>query len=214
VHEIDEMVPLVEPVLDVTLVERKSGFYDLRAEAVKQPKLRVAAAVARDAFRDDQVVPTLLGPADEYVVYGRRNNWWWFLDIAWLVPREIAEPGLVREVINGWVDIYKAKKKRREEDAVIAEAEALAAERRRQERLSWARATLEPNSSGPRRAPIPRDIRYAVFERDGGSCVECGGNFDLQYDHVIPLALGGANTLGNLQLLCAPCNQRKGSTLG
>jgi 5-methylcytosine-specific restriction endonuclease McrA len=53
-----------------------------------------------------------------------------------------------------------------------------------------------------------------VFERDGGRCVECGSGFDIQYDHVIPLALGGANTVQNLQILCAPCNQAKGATLG
>ena len=64
-----------------------------------------------------------------------------------------------------------------------------------------------------RRKPIPREVRRAVFERDGGRCVECGSNFDLQYDHVLPLALGGANTLENLQLLCGPCNREKGADL-
>jgi anti-anti-sigma factor len=37
--------------------------------------------------------------------------------------------------------------------------------------------------------------------------------FDLQYDHVIPVALGGATTTGNLQLLCADCNRKKGADL-
>jgi hypothetical protein len=63
------------------------------------------------------------------------------------------------------------------------------------------------------RQPIPRDIRRAVFERDGGSCVDCGSNFDLQYDHVIPVALGGATSLSNLQLLCGDCNRSKGADL-
>jgi hypothetical protein len=48
-------------------------------------------------------------------------------------------------------------------------------------------------------------VRRAVFERDGGKCVECGSTFDLQYDHVIPVALGGATTVENLQLLCGDC---------
>jgi hypothetical protein len=64
-----------------------------------------------------------------------------------------------------------------------------------------------------RRIPIPREIRRAVFERDGGKCAECGSTFDLQYDHVIPVALGGATTVENLQLLCGDCNRQKGANL-
>jgi 5-methylcytosine-specific restriction endonuclease McrA len=51
-----------------------------------------------------------------------------------------------------------------------------------------------------------------VFERYDGRCAECGSNFDIQYDHIIPLALGGANSVDNLQILCGTCNQRKGAS--
>jgi hypothetical protein len=63
-----------------------------------------------------------------------------------------------------------------------------------------------------RRQPIPREVRQEVFARDGGRCVECQSDFDLQYDHVIPWSHGGADTTQNLQLLCAPCNTQKGAS--
>lgn len=64
-----------------------------------------------------------------------------------------------------------------------------------------------------RREPVPQAVRRAVFERDGGKCVQCGSTFDLQYDHLIPVALGGATSEQNLQLLCADCNREKGASL-
>ena len=97
---------------------------------------------------------------------------------------------------------------------------ALVRERRRRRRraLERAHASLAAEAAGerdgrPRREPIARAVRQAVFERDGGRCVECGAAFDLQYDHVIPLALGGSSTVENLQVLCAECNRRKGAAL-
>jgi hypothetical protein len=91
-------------------------------------------------------------------------------------------------------------------------------QRRATKHLDRARTLLnveEGRQQRPRnqRQPVPREIRRAVFERDGGSCVECGSNFDLQYDHVIPVALGGATSLDNLQLLCGDCNRTKGADL-
>ena len=68
-------------------------------------------------------------------------------------------------------------------------------------------------SGPPERRGIPRDLRLLVWERDGGHCTVCSAEFDLQYDHVIPVALGGATSLENLQLLCGSCNQRKGAAI-
>ena len=42
-------------------------------------------------------------------------------------------------------------------------------------------------------------------------CKECGGVNSLTVDHVIPKSLGGANHIGNYQILCKSCNSRKGS---
>ena len=86
--------------------------------------------------------------------------------------------------------------------------------RRLEQKLQSARSLMLAEESGrPKRVPIPAELRRAVFERDGGHCVECDGVFDLQYDHILPVAHGGATTLQNLQLLCADCNRSKSDSI-
>ena len=58
---------------------------------------------------------------------------------------------------------------------------------------------------------IPQDVKIAVAARDGGRCRQCGSTTELHFDHVIPWSKGGANTVANIQLLCGPCNRRKGA---
>lgn len=58
---------------------------------------------------------------------------------------------------------------------------------------------------------IPQDVKIAVAARDSGRCRQCGSATDLHFDHVIPWSKGGANTVANIQLLCGPCNRRKGT---
>lgn len=64
-----------------------------------------------------------------------------------------------------------------------------------------------------RREPISDDVKMFVWQRDGGRCVKCGSSANLEFDHVIPLAMGGSNTARNLQLLCGDCNRAKGASL-
>lgn len=86
-------------------------------------------------------------------------------------------------------------------------------QRRQQRRLERAHAALAGETAPRRREPIAREVRLAVWQRDGGRCVTCGSAFDVQYDHLIPVALGGSSAVENLQILCAPCNRRKGAAL-
>ena len=99
-------------------------------------------------------------------------------------------------------------------DAEDIKALVLQRKRRLEQKVRSAHSLMRAEEDGrPTRVPIPTEMRRAVFERDGGRCVECDGRFDLQYDHILPVAHGGATTLQNLQLLCADCNRRKSDSV-
>jgi len=61
-----------------------------------------------------------------------------------------------------------------------------------------------------RRERIPESVRMFVWQRDQGRCVHCEGRQNLEFDHIIPVVEGGANTERNIQLLCESCNRSKG----
>lgn len=63
------------------------------------------------------------------------------------------------------------------------------------------------------RTRISEAKRSEVWRRDGGACVECGSQHNLQLDHIIPVSKGGASTVPNLQILCQACNLAKGSRI-
>lgn len=117
------------------------------------------------------------------------RRYWWFRDRFWW-----EDAGLVAADIRALV---------------------LDRERRAQRRLDRAHALMRSEADA---APLPRGginraVKLAVWERCGGRCVECGSDVLLEFDHVIPLAMGGSNSERNLQLLCADCNRSKGDAL-
>jgi 5-methylcytosine-specific restriction endonuclease McrA len=56
---------------------------------------------------------------------------------------------------------------------------------------------------------LPTGYRQAVLNFYGAQCAKCGSADRLEMDHVVPLTLGGSNTLSNIQVLCKPCNASK-----
>lgn len=77
-------------------------------------------------------------------------------------------------------------------------------------RLAELDSRLQVNSG---RATISDDVKAFVWRRDQGQCVKCGSNEKLEFDHIIPVSKGGANTARNLQLLCEDCNRSKGDAI-
>jgi hypothetical protein len=96
--------------------------------------------------------------------------------------------------------ILRVKKSAYDEDADIANLRAT---------IANLEAAVEYKKSGPRRDPIPEDVKLVVWTRDGRACVRCGSKHNLHFDHIIPLAKGGGNSEANIQILCQSCNLKK-----
>lgn len=50
-------------------------------------------------------------------------------------------------------------------------------------------------------------FRKMLKERLGCTCANCGSEDDIEYHHIVPLALGGTNALTNLIPLCYKCHK-------
>lgn len=90
-----------------------------------------------------------------------------------------------------------------------------ACEKRKNEIEVWiAQERLALKGESFTRERIPDDVQIFVWNRDGGKCVKCGSQENLEYDHIIPVSKGGSNTARNIQLLCETCNREKSNTIG
>jgi 5-methylcytosine-specific restriction endonuclease McrA len=137
------------------------------------------------------------------------RRWWWYRDRFWW-----EDEGYGPEDVVALVADRERRARRRLDRAHAALERERAPVRPAGSERSLDRAAGRQDLASPaRREPLPRDVRLAVWRRDRGRCRECGDGFDLQYDHVIPLALGGASSVDNLQLLCGDCNRGKGASL-
>lgn len=60
------------------------------------------------------------------------------------------------------------------------------------------------------RLEFTRKIKAAAALRSAGRCEKCSANLkagEAEYDHILPAALGGDNSLQNCQVLCTPCHR-------
>ena len=70
-----------------------------------------------------------------------------------------------------------------------------------------------PSSEAPTRRHIDSALKDLLYEAQGGRCNFCGRKIDKAYfhvNHLTPVSRNGSDRPKNLQLLCGPCNTRKG----
>ena len=72
----------------------------------------------------------------------------------------------------------------------------------------------EEDNKPKRSRRISQSVKDKVWNRDGGKCVLCGSNENIEFDHIVPFSKGGANTYRNIQILCESCNRRKSDNIG
>jgi hypothetical protein len=99
-----------------------------------------------------------------------------------------------------------------EEFMIVLQKEVLSKKDKLKDALEKIKAEAE--AEGYSRKSIPKDVQVFVWNRDGGKCVNCGSNENLEYDHIIPVSKGGSNTARNIQLLCRTCNRAKSNKIG
>ena len=64
-----------------------------------------------------------------------------------------------------------------------------------------------------KRQTWPKGLKRRLMRRQDNTCAYCGYRriaASLDIDHIIPAVRGGSNHESNLQVICRPCNQRKG----
>lgn len=101
-------------------------------------------------------------------------------------------------------------------DAAAVHALLVTRQQRQAQRIDRAQQIVAMGAAPrtrPMREGIPDDVKHLVWTRDQGACRHCGATVELQFDHVIPIAMGGSSVPENLQVLCGPCNRRKGATI-
>lgn len=88
--------------------------------------------------------------------------------------------------------------------AVVAAYDKANPEQRRLRNQSWRRKVREGS--------VSPDIVPKLMAEQNSKCVYCQVDISEEYhiDHIVPLALEGKHEDGNIQLLCPPCNMRKG----
>jgi hypothetical protein len=80
-------------------------------------------------------------------------------------------------------------------------------------RRGGVRPASEPDSSQPPSPYVPADVRREVWKRDGGRCTyvgpdgcRCDSRWQLEFDHIVPPALGGTSTAESVRLRCRAHN--------
>ena len=131
--------------------------------------------------RSQRELPILVTRRD-----GRR--WWWFRDRFWWDDQGLASADVRTIVLEADLD-----RKQRAEALENARAAILAGEH----------VTTAPLP------PAAQVVRFSVWCRNKGRCVDCGTSERIAFDRILPLDEGGSDAASNIELRCETCQERR-----
>ena len=138
-----------------------------------------------------------------------------------LAARQETSPALIAEhQPKGWLWWYRGRYFWATEPLSSKDVQALILQDEGRKRTTVEKAWVEVEGRGQssksrsgRRQSISESVRHEVWRRDGGACVDCESRDKLEFDHIIPVSEGGANTARNIELRCETCNRQKGARI-
>jgi hypothetical protein len=134
------------------------------------------------------------------------------LELAKTTPQKITQIGS----LDYWVfaDKWYTSGKDLEADEVLALLKSSQLRTRQSIERAKSLSSARNDPAEAKRGQIPSGLRLLIWAKYEGTCADCGATSELQFDHIIPVALGGATSEENLQILCGSCNRSKGISIG
>ena len=128
--------------------------------------------------------------------------------------RELAQENRVLLVYEGWLGDKRPAKTKDEIIDVLNQSRKISKKKVENKVFgtSGKKTPTKGKEDGPKRTRLAKAQETLILKSQHFKCTRCGCDISKitpHYDHRIPLAMGGSDTLTNIQALCGTCHTEK-----
>ena len=127
--------------------------------------------------------------------------------------RELAQENRVLLVYEGWLGDKRPASTKDEIIYVLNQSRKVSKKKVENKVFGTSRKTPTKGGKGePKRKRLAKAQKTLILKSQHFKCAKCGCDISKitpHYDHRIPLAMGGSDTLTNIQALCGTCHTEK-----
>jgi len=128
--------------------------------------------------------------------------------------RELAQENRVLLVYEGWFGEKRPAKTKDEIIDVLNQSRKVSKKKVENKIFGTSRKkkSTKGEKDGPKRKRLAKAQKTLILKSQHFKCAKCGCDISKitpHYDHRIPLAMGGSDTLTNIQALCGTCHTEK-----